>query len=155
MLFRSPNAGVALRLKAPDAAMAFVDGFHGARSVHLPTDCGDIVVRRKDGGFAYMFAVVVDDAAQGVTEVVRGDDLLDATAQQLAVYDAIGQAPPERWLHLPSELSLQHFAIRHDWFGRLLNLYYATMHIVSGIAFLIWLFWRQDRKSTRLNSSHT
>lgn len=52
----------------------------------------------------------------------------------------------ERWLHLPSELSLQHFAIRNEWFGRFLNLYYATMHIVSGIAFLVWLFWRHRDK---------
>lgn len=102
--------GVALRLRVPDAPVLFVDQLHGPQRVHLPTDSGDIVVRRKDGGVAYMFAVVVDDLAMGVTEVVRGDDLLEVTGQQLAVYAALRrlQSPllPETWslptyVHLP------------------------------------------------------
>jgi glutamyl-tRNA synthetase len=81
--------------------VTFTDRLGGVRMVHLPSDSGDLVVRRKDGGFAYMLAVVVDDAAQGVTEVVRGDDLLDATAQQLAVYAALGHTTVPSWVHLP------------------------------------------------------
>jgi glutamyl-tRNA synthetase len=84
-----PPLGVALRLKVPDAPVAFVDRLHGAQTLVLPEDSGDIVVRRKDGGVAYMFAVVVDDWAMGVTQVVRGDDLLEVTAQQIAVYRAL------------------------------------------------------------------
>jgi glutamyl-tRNA synthetase len=86
--------GVALRLRVPEAPVSFHDALCGGRAVHLPDHSGDIVVRRKDGGFAYMLAVVVDDLAMGVTEVVRGDDLLDATAQQLAVYGALAEAAP-------------------------------------------------------------
>lgn len=87
--------GVALRLRVPTESIAFDDLLHGPCAVRLPDDSGDLVVRRKDGGFAYMFAVVVDDLAMGVTEVVRGDDLLDCTAQQLAVYRALAMLEPD------------------------------------------------------------
>jgi glutamyl-tRNA synthetase len=87
--------GVALRLRMPTAPMEFEDLLCGPRLVELQTDVGDIVVQRKDGGFAYMIAVVIDDLAMGVSEVVRGDDLLDATAQQLAVYQALRLIAPQ------------------------------------------------------------
>ena len=108
--------GVAWRLRVPETPFACEDGLCGHIEVRLPDDSGDIVVRRKDGGFAYMFAVVVDDLAMGVTEVVRGDDLLTATLQQLALYAAlreVAQPPtdafwqraatwtPPRHLHVP------------------------------------------------------
>lgn len=86
-----PPLGVAWRLRVPDAPVHFDDRLLGLQAVDLPADSGDVVVRRKDGGFAYMFAVVVDDLAMGVTEVVRGDDLLGATGQQLAVYAALSR----------------------------------------------------------------
>lgn len=88
--------GVAWRLRVPDGVVTFEDRLRGARTVSLPHHSGDIVVRRKDGGFAYMLAAVVDDVAMGVTEVVRGDDLLDATAQQLAVYGALRDVAARR-----------------------------------------------------------
>lgn len=86
-----PPLGVALRLKVPDMPQHFVDQLCGPQEVSLPATSGDIVVRRKDGGHAYMLAVVVDDLAQGVTHVLRGDDLLEVTGQQLAVYAALQQ----------------------------------------------------------------
>ncbi|MDB4929813.1 MAG: glutamyl-Q-tRNA synthetase, partial [Myxococcaceae bacterium] len=67
---------------------------------HLHRDVGDFVVARADGVAAYQLAVVVDDVAMGVTEVVRGDDLLASTPRQLAVYEALGGAAPT-WAHLP------------------------------------------------------
>jgi len=88
--------GVAIRLCAPAAPVHFEDGLCGPVAVRLAQESGDFVLRRKDGGFAYMFAVVVDDLAMGVTEVVRGDDLLWPTAQQLALDAALREvATPE------------------------------------------------------------
>jgi glutamyl-tRNA synthetase len=87
--------GVALRLKMPTLPMEFTDLQCGPRRVDLQAEVGDIVVQRKDGGFAYMIAVVIDDLAMAVSEVVRGDDLLDATAQQLAIYQALASIAPQ------------------------------------------------------------
>ncbi|MEM9071749.1 MAG: tRNA glutamyl-Q(34) synthetase GluQRS [Myxococcota bacterium] len=75
-------------------------GFEDALAGDVPGERDDFVVRRSDGLFAYQLAVVVDDHDLGVTEVVRGDDLLGATSFQLALYDALGWTPPA-WLHLP------------------------------------------------------
>ncbi len=86
-----PVQGVALRLQVSETTIEFVDELCGPQRVSLPATCGDIVVQRKDGGFAYMLAVVVDDLAMGVADVVRGDDLLEVTGQQLAVYAALAQ----------------------------------------------------------------
>ncbi|MCO4760523.1 MAG: tRNA glutamyl-Q(34) synthetase GluQRS [Myxococcales bacterium] len=98
--------GCALRIRVPSETIRFSDRICGPQAVHLPSDSGDFVVRKKDGHYAYMFAVVVDDLAMGVTEVIRGDDLLDCTGQQIALYDAIlthgglsGGIPT--WSHVP------------------------------------------------------
>lgn len=90
-----PPLGVALRLEMPVLPVDFEDLLYGPRRVELQADVGDIVVQRKDGGFAYMIAVVIDDLAMAVSEVVRGDDLLDATAQQLAIYQALASIAPQ------------------------------------------------------------
>lgn len=78
-------AGVASawRMKVPDETIEAIDGHYGAYSIHLPTEIGDFIVRRKDGAFAYQLAVTVDDMLMGITEVVRGRDLLLSTPQQL------------------------------------------------------------------------
>ncbi len=102
-----PPLGVALRLRVPDAPVTFVDLLHGPQRVVLPRDSGDIVVRRKDGGVAYMFAVVVDDWAMAVSQVVRGDDLLEVTGQQLAVYQALQRLDSS---HLPPFAGLPQYA---------------------------------------------
>jgi glutamyl-tRNA synthetase len=78
----------------------FEDGVHGPWTVDVAADVGDFVVARADGVPAYQLAVVVDDAAMGVTEVVRGDDLLPSTGRQLLLYAALGLAPP-RFAHVP------------------------------------------------------
>lgn len=79
---------------------AFHDRRHGPQRTELEATVGDFVVRRADGLFAYHLAMVVDDAGLGVTDVVRGGDLLLATAPQVALQQALGLATP-RYLHLP------------------------------------------------------
>ncbi len=84
----------ALRLRVPDGDWGFTDGHMGPYRENLARDCGDFLLRRSDGMFAYQLAVVVDDAAMGVTEVVRGSDLLDSTPRQLYLYHLLGLEPP-------------------------------------------------------------
>jgi glutamyl-tRNA synthetase len=97
---RSP-AGVVWRFRVPDGAtVRFEDERHGAQAFTAGVDFGDFVVWRKDDVPAYELAVVADDIAMGITEVVRGEDLLKSTARQLLVYRALGATPPS-WCHLP------------------------------------------------------
>lgn len=96
MKIRAP----ALRLKVPEEAWEFTDGHMGPYCENLARDCGDFLLRRSDGMFAYQLAVVVDDAAMGVTEVVRGADLLDSTPRQLYLYRQLELEPP-RFIHFP------------------------------------------------------
>lgn len=90
----------AWRFRAPPGEVAFDDGVHGRQRVDVAREVGDFVVARADGVTAYQLAVVVDDAAMGVTEVVRGDDLLPSTGRQLLLYRALG-LPEPRFAHVP------------------------------------------------------
>ena len=89
-----------LRLRVPDETVRFVDGLCGPQAQNLREECGDFIVRRSDGAFAYQLAVVVDDIAMGVTQVVRGRDLLDSTPRQLYLYRLLGARPPA-YCHVP------------------------------------------------------
>ncbi len=97
---RQTGRSPALRLRVPDREISFTDGHMGPYSEYLPRDCGDFLLCRSDGMFAYQLAVVVDDAAMGVTEVVRGADLLASTPRQLLLYDLLGLSAP-RFFHFP------------------------------------------------------
>lgn len=90
----------AVRIYVPDREITFVDRNFGRQTVNLARECGDFVVRRADGAWAYQLAVVVDDALMGVTEVVRGEDLLLSTAQQIYLYELLGYPTPE-FAHVP------------------------------------------------------
>ena len=90
----------AQRLIVPDREVAFVDQVQGSYAQNLAADCGDFLVQRSDGAFAYQLAVVVDDAAQGVTAVVRGVDLLCPTPQQLYLQELLG-LPHPAYAHIP------------------------------------------------------
>jgi glutamyl-tRNA synthetase len=90
----------ALRVRM-QGEIAFDDDVLGPQSETLESTSGDIVVRRSDGVVAYQLAVVVDDAAQGVTHVVRGSDLLASTARQLELYRLLGLAPRPGYAHVP------------------------------------------------------
>jgi glutamyl-Q tRNA(Asp) synthetase len=94
----------AIRFRAPAGVVAFDDMIVGCVEEDVSQRTGDFVVKRADGMFAYQLAVVVDDAAQGVTEVARGGDLLDSTARQIALQQALGYPTP-RYAHLPLVLA--------------------------------------------------
>ncbi len=90
----------AWRFRVPPGPVAFDDLVHGPQQVDVASQAGDFVVARADGIAAYQLAVVVDDTAMRVTDVVRGDDLLPSTARQVLLYRALGEAPP-RFAHVP------------------------------------------------------
>jgi len=90
----------AVRLRVPDARFEFHDGVMGQYEQNLQKDVGDFVIRRRDGLFAYQLAVVVDDAYQGVTHVVRGADLLDSTPRQIYLQQCLNY-PKTEYMHLP------------------------------------------------------
>lgn len=94
-------AGTAWRFRVPDGeVIRFTDACRGPQAFTAGVDFGDFIVWRKDDVPAYELAVVADDIAMGITEVVRGEDLLRSTARQLLVYRALGATPPA-WCHLP------------------------------------------------------
>lgn len=88
------------RVCVPHKTVTFTDGLQGPYSQDLAKECGDFPIRRSDGAWAYQLAVVVDDAAMGVTQVVRGRDLLSSTPRQLWLYEALGLKAPE-FYHVP------------------------------------------------------
>ncbi len=90
----------AWRVRVPEISIAFDDAALGLQSQDLHGAVGDFVIKRVEGWFAYQFAVVVDDAFQGITEVVRGADLLDSTPRQIYLQRLLGYPTPA-YLHLP------------------------------------------------------
>lgn len=90
----------AWRLAVPDRASSFRDLLQGMHEENLLRDCGDFILRRSDGVYAYQLAVVVDDAWMGVTQVVRGSDLLSSTPRQRYLLELLGCPAPE-YGHVP------------------------------------------------------
>lgn len=91
----------AWRILVPEGEVAFDDRLHGPQSIDVHQQVGDFIVASKAGLPAYQMAVVVDDAAQGVTQVVRGDDLIRSTGRQLLLYRRLGLIPEPTYTHLP------------------------------------------------------
>ena len=88
------------RVRCPDLSVTVEDGNCGTYTENLARDCGDFIVRRSDGVFAYQLAVVVDDALMGVNHVVRGRDLLCSAPRQAWLHEVLGYPPP-RFFHTP------------------------------------------------------
>jgi glutamyl-tRNA synthetase len=97
--------GPAIRFRVPGegtAPVEWLDGFRGPQRIDAARQLGDFVIAKADGTAAYQLAAVIDDAAMGVTDVVRGDDLLDSTPRQLLLYKALGLATKiPQYYHLP------------------------------------------------------
>lgn len=88
------------RVHVPHVSVSFTDGSYGPFSDYLPRVCGDFVVRRADGLYAYQLAVAVDDGSMGITHVLRGRDLLSSTTQQVWLMEVLGYTPPS-YTHVP------------------------------------------------------
>ena len=93
--------GTSLRVRLEPTVEQFVDLRHGLQEQRPSEQCGDLLIRDREGNWTYQFAVTVDDFAQGVTLVVRGDDLLASTGRQLALARLLGRTEPARFLHHP------------------------------------------------------
>lgn len=94
------NRPGAVRVMVTDEDITFCDVHYGRHTVNLSRQCGDFILRRADGAWAYQLAVVVDDALMGITEVVRGRDLLLSVPQQLYLFRLLGLQPPS-YAHIP------------------------------------------------------
>ena len=145
------KAARAVRVHTHDEPVRFTDRVQGEVWQSLERDIGDFVVRRADGLFAYQLAVVVDDDAQGVTDVVRGADLLDSTTRQIHLQRLLGYATP-RYLHLPvatnvegEKLSKQTQAADARAADMPGALRFLGMHPPSGLAPGEWLGWASKR----------
>lgn len=97
---RPSRRQAAIRLRVPDRVLAFEDRIRGHVEQDLSREVGDFVLKRADGYWAYQLAVVVDDALQGISEVVRGADLIDSTPRQILLQQALGYPTPG-YAHLP------------------------------------------------------
>lgn len=97
---RDPNPPHAIRFRATPGEVSFDDEIQGTLRVDVSAECGDFVIKRRDGLFAYQLAVVADDADQGITHVVRGADLLASTPRQILLQRALGVASPA-YAHVP------------------------------------------------------
>lgn len=94
------NHPIAWRIKTEDKPMCFYDAIQGNITQNLQSDIGDFVLKRADGIFTYQLAVVVDDAEQGITHVVRGSDLLNSTTRQIFLQQLLGFDTPH-YVHIP------------------------------------------------------
>lgn len=145
-----PNEPCSLRLKTHDlppllshikSDILFNDETQGTIKENLASTSGDFVIHRKDGLFAYQLAVVVDDIAQNISHVVRGDDLLDTTARQIYLFELLGHTAPQ-YNHIPvvldsngNKLSKQNHAPSLDYKQAKTNLKNACEYLGQSEAF--------------------
>jgi glutamyl-Q tRNA(Asp) synthetase len=125
----------ALRVRVPADEIAFVDRVQGRRTQVLEREVGDFVLHRADGQFAYQLAVVVDDAEQGITDVVRGADLLDSTPRQIHLQRLLGYPTP-RYLHVPVALDAAGEKLSKQTGARPLDLAEPRRELAVALAFL-------------------
>lgn len=121
----------AVRCRVPPGEIEFEDGIQGRTGFRLDQLCGDFIVRRRDGLYAYQLAVCVDDHQQAITHVLRGSDLLDSTPRQILLQQQLGLPSPD-YLHIPvitnadgQKLSKQSFAPAIDAVAARQNLLFA------------------------------
>ena len=136
---RESGRSPALRIRVPDRETAFTDGHMGRYEENLARDCGDFLLRRSDGMFAYQLAVVADDGAMGVNQVVRGRDLLSSTPRQILLYRLLGYPVPE-FGHTPLLLASDGRRLSKrdgdQCLSGILSRGYSPRDVVGGLAYL-------------------
>ena len=125
----------AWRLRVPDETLSFCDAVQGAVSQRLETAVGDFVLRRADGLWAYQLAVVVDDAWQGISDVVRGADLLDSTPRQIWLQRCLG-VPTPAYVHLPVVTNAAGEKLSKQTLAPALDTAAAARQLVAALGFL-------------------
>lgn len=132
---QQPEQPFAIRLQVDDQTLGFEDGIQGHFHQQLQQQVGDVVLQRKDGLFAYQLAVVIDDAAQGITDIVRGSDLLDSTPRQIFLQRALGLNTP-RYAHFPVICNPQGQKLSKQTFAPALNTATPGDNLLLALAFL-------------------
>lgn len=125
----------AIRVIADNQSQCFVDGLLGNYSQQIESAIGDFIIKRSDGLFAYQLAVVVDDHLQGITEVVRGEDLLSATPRQLYLQSLFSYRSPD-YMHLPLMLNDQQQKLSKQTFAKALDSRKASENLINVMHFL-------------------
>lgn len=126
------------RVHVPRETITFTDAVYGLQHEYLPRECGDFVVRRADGMYAYQLAVSVDDGMMGITHVVRGHDLLSSTARQIWLLQLLGFAPPI-YMHTPMLVDADGHRLSKRQHGIMIN--QLRNQGVSADAILSYLAW--------------
>lgn len=128
-------AGTAVRVRTHGAPIRFCDALQGCMTQDVETEVGDFVLRRADGIFTYQLAVVVDDAAQGVSHIVRGSDLLDSTPRQIYLQQLLG-LPTPAYCHVPVAVNSQGEKLSKQTRALPVAAAYASAVLVRVLAFL-------------------
>jgi glutamyl-Q tRNA(Asp) synthetase len=132
---RGLSIGSSLRLRTHDHKLGFNDAVQGDYFQRLESAVGDFVIRRADEQFAYHLAVVVDDAAQGITQVVRGADLLDSTPRQIYLQQLLHLRTPS-YAHLPVALNACGFKLSKQTRAQAVPMTNPKPHLIAALQFL-------------------
>jgi len=125
----------AIRIKTDNSIIEFKDYLYDSISQRLKSDIGDFILRRSDGIYAYQLAVVVDDAAQGITNVVRGADLLDSTPRQIYLQKILGYSTPT-YMHLPVAVNNQGKKLSKQTRAAILDVSNPVKLLIEAVRFL-------------------
>ncbi|MDO9366248.1 MAG: tRNA glutamyl-Q(34) synthetase GluQRS [Methylotenera sp.] len=130
-----PNVANAWRIKTNTLEIGFVDAIQGEIKQTLNQNVGDFILKRADGLFTYQLAVVVDDAAQGITHIVRGADLLDSTPRQIYLQQLLGFSTP-RYAHVPVASNAEGEKLSKQTLARPIEASVANRHLYDALCFL-------------------
>ncbi len=130
-----PHATAAWRIKTDASKISFEDAVQGKISQTLNTDIGDFILKRADGLFAYQLAVVVDDAEQGITNIVRGADLLDSTPRQIYLQQQLHYLQPQ-YAHIPVVSNSAGEKLSKQTLASPLDTSKTSLHLIQALDFL-------------------